>query len=83
MEKDYLTFQHKALPKRSLCWKASNPAGGSAQSVSGTGGTTSTGQFVIQTCSTTPAVLLAGSSASPSTGAVAATPGAQAAATAG
>jgi hypothetical protein len=63
--------------------QASNPAGGSAQSVSGTGGTTSTGQFVIQTCSTTPAVLLAGASASPTTVAVAATPGAQAAATAG
>ena len=63
--------------------QASNPAGGSAQSVSGTGGTTSTGQFVIQTCSTTPAVLLAGVSASPTTAALAATPGAQAAATAG
>ena len=64
--------------------QASNPPGGSAGSVSGTGGTTSTGQFVIQTCSTKPAVLLAGSAPSSSaTGAVAATPGAEAAATAG
>ena len=64
--------------------QASNPAGGSAGGVSGQGGKTATGQFVIQTCATTPAVLFAGASPPPSsTGAVAATPGAQAAATAG
>ena len=59
--------------------QASTPAGGSAGEVSGTGGTTATGQFVIQTCSTTPAVLLAGGG----TAAAASTPGAEAAATAG
>lgn len=63
---------------------SSNPAGGSAGGVSGTGGTTATGKFVIQTCATKPAVLYAGSGPPASaTGAVAATPGAMAAATAG
>lgn len=60
--------------------QSSNPAGGSAGSVSGQGGKTATGQFVIQTCATKPAVLFAGSTPA---GAVAATPGAEAAATAG
>ena len=63
---------------------SSNTVGESAGGVSGTGGTTATGQFVIQTCATKPAVLFAGASLpSSGTGAVAATPGALAAATAG
>ena len=62
---------------------SNNAAGGSNPGVSGFGGTTSTGQFVVDTCGTSSPVIYAGAGAGSGTTAVAGTPGALAAATAG